>query len=195
MIRREEWGALPPTKRPFQMPPRVDYVVVHHSGDYADQCWSIDQCRQRLRQMQVYYQREKNFPDVPWNFLISNNGDVFEGVGWDTQGYHTESWNDRSIGIAFIGDYDRDTPSPRALRAFIHLLDCGVEQRVLDSYYRVQAHRDMKPTSCPGDHLYAALRRLKRTRLGNDISNTIDDDEFDFIDDFQQRSINNTLIK
>ncbi|OTF70921.1 peptidoglycan recognition protein 1-like protein, partial [Euroglyphus maynei] len=112
-----------------------------------------------------------------------------------SQGYHTEQWNDRSLGIAFIGDYDVQSPSTRALRALTHLLDCGVEQRVLDRYYRLQGHRDMRPTNCPGDYLYDSLRRIKstgsRNRINTGISNT--DDDYDSDDELLSRSdLNNT---
>ncbi|KAH9421497.1 Peptidoglycan-recognition protein [Dermatophagoides pteronyssinus] len=200
MVTREDWGALPPIKRAYRMPVRVDYVIVHHTGDDDDRCWSLEQCRQRLRRMQSYYQHEKQFPDIPWNFLINNQGDIYEGVGWDSQGYHTEQWNDRSLGIAFIGDYDIQTPSTRALRALTHLLDCGVEQRVLDQFYRLRGHRDMRTTNCPGDYLYDALRRIRsqtsgsRNRLQIGIVNPNDNDDYDSDDEILSRSdMNNTL--
>lgn len=196
MVTREDWGALPPTKRAYRMPVRVDYVIVHHTGDDDDRCWSLEQCRQRLRRMQLYYQREKQFPDIPWNFLINNQGDIYEGIGWDSQGYHTEQWNDRSLGIAFIGDYDVQSPSTKALRALTHLLDCGVEQRVLDRFYRLQGHRDMRPTSCPGDYLYDALRRIRSTGSGNRINNIIsnNDDDYDSDDEFLPRIDTNSTV-
>lgn len=77
------------------------------------------------------------------------------------QGYHTEGWNDRSIGVAFLGDFHQLTPSSRAMTAFYALLECGVADRHLDPVYRVYGHRDMRPTSCPGDSLYETLKHMR----------------------------------
>jgi N-acetylmuramoyl-L-alanine amidase len=30
---------------------------------------------------------------------------VYEGRGWDKDGAHSQRYNDRSIGISFIGDF------------------------------------------------------------------------------------------
>lgn len=38
-------------------------------------------------------------------FLIGGNGKVYEGAGWNFVGAHTKGYNDKALGIAFIGDY------------------------------------------------------------------------------------------
>lgn len=44
--------------------------------------------------------------DHPHSFLIGEDGLVYEGRGWDTEGAHTGStWNPMSIGISFMGNY------------------------------------------------------------------------------------------
>lgn len=39
-----------------------------------------------------------------FRFIIGGNGKVYEGAGWKV-GAHTRGWNDRAIGISFIGDF------------------------------------------------------------------------------------------
>lgn len=42
----------------------------------------------------------------PHSFLIGEDGLVYEGRGWDTQGAHAGGgWNSKSIGISFMGNY------------------------------------------------------------------------------------------
>lgn len=39
------------------------------------------------------------------SFLIGEDGRVYEGRGWRTEGAHTYGYNDLALGIAFIGDF------------------------------------------------------------------------------------------
>ncbi|UXI21863.1 hypothetical protein NH340_JMT07806 [Sarcoptes scabiei] len=198
-ISRHEWQASPALNRPLELLSNINHVIIHHSGEIDDHCWSMEQCRRQLHRMQSYYQREQNFPDIPWNFLINDNGDIFEGVGWHHQGYHTEDWNDRSIGIAFLGDFNRARPSRRSLRSLLRLLQCGARNGFLNRYYQIEGHRDVKHNDCPGRYLYAAIKRLTRDRLDtiSDPYNQYEDDfigdaALDFLEDYQERSNHNT---
>lgn len=161
LVRRFEWNAAPSRERVRPIARRLEHVIVHHTEDGERACWSFEECRRYLQHTQHRFQHRKHFPDIPWNFLIGENGEVFEGMGWGVEGYHTESWNDRSLGIAFIGDFDTQSPTPRAMVAFERLLDCGVRSGLLDSYYGIYGHRDMRDTDCPGDLLYDTIRHMK----------------------------------
>jgi hypothetical protein len=37
------------------------------------------------------------------SFLVGDDGRVYEGVGWNIQGLHTQGYNNISLGIAFFG--------------------------------------------------------------------------------------------
>jgi N-acetylmuramoyl-L-alanine amidase len=43
--------------------------------------------------------------DIGYNFLVGEDGNVYEGHGWDSVGAHALSYNPKSIGICFIGDF------------------------------------------------------------------------------------------
>lgn len=180
-VHRREWGAAETLDRIRPLPRRIETVIVHHTDDGDRACWSYDECVRYMRNTQRHYQVRKNFPDIPWNFLIGENGEVFEGMGWGVEGYHTESWNERSIGIAFIGDYDRQSPSRSSIIAFENLIECGVRSGYLDSYYGIYGHRDMRDTDCPGDLLYDTIRHMKAFRqygnriyLGRSVNSTLE---------------------
>lgn len=46
------------------------------------------------------------------SFLIGNDGNVYEGAGWNKVGAHTLGYNRKSIGIAFIGDFSGKNLEP-----------------------------------------------------------------------------------
>mgnify|MGYP002649544663 CR=1 FL=1 len=85
-------------------------------------------------------------------------------MGWGVEGYHTENWNDRSVGIAFIGDFEHQRPTRRAMGAFVQLLECGVRSGNLDAFYGIYGHSDLRTTECPGEYLYESIRHMKAFR-------------------------------
>lgn len=40
--------------------------------------------------------------------MVGGDGNVYEGTGWSTEGAHTIGYNRKSIGIAFIGNFQRE---------------------------------------------------------------------------------------
>ena len=66
--------------------------------------------------------------DIGYNFLVGENGYVYEGRGWDSMGAHARNWNGVSIGIAFIGTFSNRTPNEAAINAARQLISSGVNQ-------------------------------------------------------------------
>jgi len=66
--------------------------------------------------------------DIGYNFLIGEDGKVYDGRGWNTVGAHVYGYNSRSIGIALIGNFDSRIPNSAALNACKKLIGCGVSK-------------------------------------------------------------------
>jgi len=64
--------------------------------------------------------------DIGYNFLVGEDGNVYEGRGWDTVGAHAKGYNTRSIGISFIGNFNYRKPNSAAINAAKQLISCGV---------------------------------------------------------------------
>ena len=43
--------------------------------------------------------------DIGYNFLVGEDGNVYEGRGWNTIGVHAPTYNRNIIGICIIGDF------------------------------------------------------------------------------------------
>ncbi|GFQ92547.1 peptidoglycan-recognition protein LB [Trichonephila clavata] len=74
-------------------------------------------------------------------------------------GAHTKYHNRKSIGIAFLGDYDKDCPNPSMLDIIPKLVYCGVEKGYISPSFKVIAHKDAYCTSCPGTALYDVIKK------------------------------------
>ena len=94
--------------------------------------------------IQKYHQDVKKNKDVAYNFLIGEDGNVYEGRGYTTRGGHmpdsiyfynekgqNDIFNLNSYGIAFIGNFNERAPNQTAIDAFHNLVDV----RNLHFYY------------------------------------------------------------
>ncbi|KAJ7307282.1 hypothetical protein JRQ81_009286 [Phrynocephalus forsythii] len=86
-----------------------------------------------------------------FNFLIGEDGYVYEGRGWRSEGAHTYGYNDLSLGFAFIGTFTERPPNEAAWKALKCLLDFGVKIGYLASDYLIVAHSDISDLTSPGD--------------------------------------------
>ncbi|KAL2763056.1 peptidoglycan recognition protein 1 precursor, partial [Daubentonia madagascariensis] len=103
IVPRSEWRALASECiQPLSLP--VRYVVVSHTA--GSTCDSPPSCQQQARNVQSYHIRTLEWCDVGYNFLIGEDGLVYEGRGWNIKGDHSgPTWNPMSIGITFMGNY------------------------------------------------------------------------------------------
>ncbi|XP_069314048.1 peptidoglycan recognition protein 1 [Eulemur rufifrons] len=162
IVPRSEWRAQESNcNQSLSLP--VLYVVVSHTA--GSTCASPASCLQQVQNVQHYHTQTLHWCDVAYNFLIGEDGLVYQGRGWHTKGDHSGiKWNSMSIGITFMGNYMERVPPPRALRAARNLLDCGVARGVLSPKYMVKGHRDVQRTLSPGDQLYEIIKQWPRYR-------------------------------
>ncbi|GLG97167.1 Peptidoglycan-recognition protein SB2 [Gryllus bimaculatus] len=159
-ISRSAWEAKPvkTTAQPLCVnPPSI--VVLMDSN--TDRCYSFEDCSHLIRKIQ-----EQDIPkhdDITYNFLIGNDGRVYEGRGWDTPGYHSGQLNDKSIGVALIGNFNYYQPSEKILEVCQKFLEEGVRSKKLDPNYKVIGRKQvMNKENNPGEHLWKIIRDWPR---------------------------------
>ncbi|XP_012616934.1 peptidoglycan recognition protein 1 [Microcebus murinus] len=157
IVPRSEWGGQESNcNQNLSLP--VSFAVVSHTA--GSTCESPASCQQQVRNVHHYHTQTLQWCDVGYNFLIGEDGLVYEGRGWHTKGAHSgPSWNPISIGITFMGNYMEREPPARALRAAQNLLACGVARGVLRPIYQLKGHRDAQRTLSPGDQLYRIIQK------------------------------------
>ncbi|XP_028640786.1 peptidoglycan recognition protein 3-like [Grammomys surdaster] len=132
IISRKEWGASSLTCRvPLSRP--VPYLIVEQVTRM--QCHDQITCSQIVRVLQSHYVHNKGWCDVAFNFLVGDDGKVYEGVGWHVQGLHTQGYNNVSLGIAFFGSKTGSSPSPAALSATEDLIIFAIQNGYLSPKY------------------------------------------------------------
>lgn len=72
---------------------------------------------------QAFHVDTHNWNDIGYNFLIGCDGTIYEGRGWGVEGAHTFGYNNKSIGVAFIGCFINKKPTEEALNACKNFLE------------------------------------------------------------------------
>ncbi|NOZ44274.1 MAG: hypothetical protein GXP45_03965, partial [bacterium] len=76
----------------------------------------------------------EGYSDIPYHYLIASDGRIFEGLegGVMKRGNHFSCMNGRTIGIAFLGDFDVEEPSDKTLESLDLLLEYLCSQYHID---------------------------------------------------------------
>ncbi|CAK9812964.1 Peptidoglycan-recognition protein SC2 [Anthophora plagiata] len=157
IISRANWGARPPkgTIRKLVTDP-PPYVIIHHSA--TDGCTTQAICQARVRSFQNYHMDQKHWDDIGYQFLVGEDGNIYEGRGWGKHGSHSIPYNSKSIGICMIGSFVGHAPNAAAIKAVQDLISYGVAIGKIDENYTLLGHRQTTQTSCPGDSLYQLIQ-------------------------------------
>ncbi|KAF4526858.1 hypothetical protein B566_EDAN013912 [Ephemera danica] len=153
---RSAWRALEPREvQPLKFSP-APFVVLHHTYIPAF-CPSAAECEVSMREMQRMHQQDRGWFDIGYTFVVGGDGAVYEGRGWGRDGAHAPRYNDKSVGIAFVGDFRTSVPSSEMMLAAQNLISVGVREGHIRADYALLGHRQTRDTECPGDALFAEI--------------------------------------
>lgn len=156
IVTRAEWGAKPATTSALTtFPP--SHVIIHHAASAA--CTTQSACSAQVRAFQDQHINSNGWADIGYNFLIGEDGNVYEGRGWGKTGAHAPNFNSKSIGICFIGTFTSKLPTAAALKLAHDLIDCGTASGQISGTYKLAGHRQVTSTECPGNTLYADVQK------------------------------------
>jgi peptidoglycan hydrolase-like amidase len=152
--------------------------IIHHTDSEirditGDNRMDSRDYKAMIRAIYYYHTITRGWGDIGYNYIIDPLGNIYEGrYGGDKViGAHAACFNNSSMGIAIIGNYqDDDVPEP-ALQALISLLAVKSKAYGIDpdgsSVFRgkklpnIIGHRDVRATACPGDKLYNLLPQIR----------------------------------
>ncbi len=170
IIPRRGWGAnedfmtWPPE---YQTPQQI---IIHHTATPK----TGQDPAAMVRAIYYYHAVTRGWGDIGYNYLIDPLGNIYEGRagGENVIGGHARGFNGGTIGIALIGDYQQEHPTDAMMQALADLVTwlcdryhiAPLESATLHDVLlpNLAAHRDTKPTTCPGDHVYARLPALRQ---------------------------------
>ena len=179
IVPRTEWdgGACRPTEAPDVGPP-VQRVVVHHTAIFRS--YAPGEAAAAIRQMCINHIRNRGFSDIAYHLLIDRYGVIYQGRAGSILapivGAHAQGFNFGSVGIALIGNFEKDE-MPESMRVSLvraiawlselHGFDpaavtphtsTGGSSSLVPEGMTVKLpgiipHGRLAPTDCPGTHV------------------------------------------
>lgn len=149
-------------------------IIIHHTDTS-----SSTEPTAAIRAIYQYHTVTLGWGDIGYNFVIDSTGRIFEGRygGANVEAGHAQRYNKGSIGVALLGSYSTATPTTAMTQALQNFLLTKSLQFGIDPNGRgffidkdlpnIVAHRDVLPTACPGEVVYAMLADLRATTNAN----------------------------
>lgn len=156
-VPRETWGAITPRTDLIPLKPlSIQGVVVHHTTGPA-----IEPERYIAAHDHHHRWRRGWRGGIAYNWLVSADGRVWEGRGWN-QGGATKGWNDKSVAVAYLGDSNVQLPDAAvvSLRAVVDWV-----RGIYGADLWVKAHSEFKATDCPGGPLREFVSQVAEPTL------------------------------
>jgi peptidoglycan hydrolase-like protein with peptidoglycan-binding domain len=151
---KETWGARAPLAQLQSMNLPVSTIYLHHTVTSVTDDSSAD-----ARRVTSY----SSYIDVPYTIMVHPNGDVLQGRykgSVPALGAHTKGQNAVSLGIALIGNYVGEIPTPEALESIARVIESFVEQGNVTPTFTLRSHSEVYATACCGTNLKAQIASI-----------------------------------
>lgn len=154
------------------------HTVIHHGASpdtYTDG-------QAVVRSYWNYHVNSLGWTDIGYNYLVDKFGNLYQGrhnpslPASDVRGAHAGNANSGSIGVNFLGNLDVTLATAAQLQTVDELLGWWYDDKGFDPTTsasmttqaygvqvkpRINGHRDIGSTTCPGNDLYAKLPAMR----------------------------------
>ena len=184
IVSRAEWGADEAYRKGPPSYGVVRCAFVHHTVNANT--YTRAQAPALVRGIYYYHTQVNGWNDIGYNFLIDRFGTIYEGryggVAKAVRGAQVLGFNSWSTGVALIGTFETQAPSPAAVTSLERLLSWKLDLSHLDPLgtARIQCsttemykagqwvtvpvilgHRQVNYTECPGNVLFGMLPAIR----------------------------------
>lgn len=154
-VTAEEWGSTP-QPIPEERRHVPEFVTIHHAGVL----WNAgSDGAAKVRGLQGFGQREKDWPDLPYHYLITPDGTIYEGRPTEYEPETNTSYDVTGhLGIQLYGNFEEQRVSPAQMDSLVRLTAWLLQDFDLES--DVIGGHDDRPgaeTVCPGRDLVRYL--------------------------------------
>lgn len=168
---RADWGHPTPDDPGGYQIGQVGEVIVHHSyRPHLPAGASLDDARSAVYGIWDYHVNTNGWQDIGYQWLVDQDGRIFEGRGWWRTGAHTEGRNSTSAAVCFLIDGDQHEPTDDAWAAARRVVADGIDRGALTAGPDVSGHTDYAAKTCPGTATYPHIGRLTAPDIGDIVS-------------------------
>jgi len=164
IIRREEWGAVYRDGVGTRQLPASRAFLHHSFTGSAGPGATLAQDAAYMRTLERIGQSRFGY-GISYTYAVTEAGRVFEGHSVSRIGTHTGGYNTTGIGIVLIGDYSAKPANAAQIRAVVGLLAWLKASGFLRDV-KLEGHRDVRATACPGQAAYDQLAAINSAPKG-----------------------------
>lgn len=153
IVPRSDWNANEPRTYKKHNPVRI---TIHHEGTRLE---VTDDAAKKIRNIQVWGMGpDRNWTDIPYHFLISPGGVIYEGRDPFTVGETATEYDPTGhLLITCLGNLEQQEVRAEQLDALVKMVVYACKKYKI-SPDSIASHRDYsKMTTCPGKNLYVYL--------------------------------------
>lgn len=144
LVSRSQWDPNSSQSALRSFPYRLRAVTVVHTD--TKQCSSTETCTNLLQDMQNNATEANS--TLRYNFLISSNGQTYEGLGWLKCLPETQRNTPSGLLLAFIGNFTEIPPTRSQLQEAKNFFATSVSQQYLHPTYHIYG-KNTKETPAP----------------------------------------------
>ncbi len=111
------------------------YIILHHRAGLGD-----------VQSIHTGH-LARGWSGIGYHFYIRKDGKVFRGRPIGTVGAHCTGYNDKSLGVCFEGNFEKDNVSGAQLKSGRELIS---HLKNLYPDAEIVRHKDFQSTACPG---------------------------------------------
>ena len=122
----------------------ITRIVLHHTA-------SKDTARLDTPSIRRFHTEGNGWGDIGYHYIVEKVGDTWEAVvgrPLHIQGAHVRGHNSDSIGVAVVGDFEQQAPSPEMYEVLINRIIIPLKTLFPDA--EITAHGRLANTKCPG---------------------------------------------
>jgi len=142
---------------------RISKITIHHEGWKPVHFSDMDATVQRLEMIRRSHVGYRHWGDIGYHFIVDRAGRAWEARPLMLQGAHVRDHNEHNIGVMVLGNFDRQRPSSEQLQGVESLVSRLMRQHHVP-LKKIYTHRELGPTTCPGNHLQPHMDAVRRTR-------------------------------
>lgn len=152
VVTRQQWGWQPLKQKPAEQ--RIEKITIHHGGVEFKEDQDV---ALYLKNLQAWSRAEKNWPDMPYHFMIDLQGNIFEGRPLQFPGNTNTDYDvNGHAQICVLGNYEEQVIVPEQLESLI-ALTAFLAAKYEVPLSAIKGHKDHTETLCPGKDLYRYL--------------------------------------
>ncbi len=130
-------------------------ITIHHSGVVYK---GSPPAAEYIRGIQRYHQQEKQWIDIAYHYIIDLEGNIYQGRPEHLVGDTATDYNPfEHLNICLLGNFEEQNPDQRQIDSLSRLVaDLCLKHNI--SIEKIEAHKDLTQTKCPGKKLYKMFR-------------------------------------